>query len=79
MQQIHGHEVMEMMINSKIAYSEDSLKNAIDEKFGNDARFYVCTAENMTSAELVQCLKGKGKFQPIEGGFTTGRDHVCNH
>ena len=79
MQQIHGHEVMEMMINSKIAYSEDSLKNAIDEKFGNDARFYVCTAENMTSTELVQCLKAKGKFRPIEGGFTTGRDHVCNH
>ena len=79
MQQIHGHEVMEMMINSQKAYTEASLKADIDAKFGEQARFYVCTAANMDSAELVQCLKGKGKFIPAEGGFTTGRSHVCSH
>ena len=79
MSEIHGHEVMEMMINSNIAYTEASLEAAINEKFGPEARFFVCTADGMTAAELVLCLKNKGKFQPIEGGFTTGRSHVCKH
>ena len=79
MQPIHGHEVMEMMINSQKPYTEASLAADITQKFGDNARFYVCTAENMNAAELVQCLKAKGKFIPAEGGFTTGRKHVCSH
>lgn len=65
-----GHEVEKISIR----------ENAIINKFGADKRFYTCSAENMTAAELVAFLEAKGKFMPAEGdGFTADRSKMCNH
>ncbi len=77
--QIHGHEVMEMMMASGVAYTRSSLRAAIIDRFGEDARFYTCSAENMTAEELIEFLEERGKFVDHDGGFTTARDKVCNH
>lgn len=79
MSSIHGHQVLEMMIASDEAYSTESLIAAIDEKFGPDARFHTCSKQALTSAELVSFLAQKGKFVPVEEGFTTRPDKICNH
>ena len=50
---IHGHEVMKMMIASGKNYTKDSLEENIIERFGADARFRACTAENMTPKEII--------------------------
>ena len=60
MEQLHAHEVLHMMKGN--SYSESSLKKAIIEKFGEDQRFYTCSAENMDIDELIEFLKMKGKF-----------------
>jgi probable metal-binding protein len=77
--QIHGHEVIAMISESKQAYTRDSLTAAIVARFGADARFHTCSAEGMTAPELVTFLETRGKFMPIDGGFTINPARVCAH
>lgn len=77
MEQVHGHEVLAMMQGK--SYTEESLKNAIDAKFGKDCRFYTCCAENLTAQELITFLKDRGKFMPMGDGFTFDESKKCSH
>lgn len=79
MTSIHGHSVLNMMLDSDVGYSEKSLEQAIIEKFGEQARFHTCSAEGMTARELVIFLARRGKFIPQEDGFTTHESKICNH
>lgn len=76
---IHGHDVIAMMLESNQAFSRSSLTAAIEGRFGRSARFYTCSAENMTAGELVDFLESRGKFIPHEGGFTVDPARVCQH
>ena len=77
MEQLHAHEVLHMMEGN--SYSEASLKEAIVKTFGEDQRFYTCTAENMEVDELIGFLKRKGKFMPAGEEFTVDISKVCSH
>jgi len=77
--QIHGHDVMEMMTASNQSYSKGSLKEAIIGKFGSEARFHTCSAENMTAEELIEFLAQRGKFKENTGGFSLKPDSMCRH
>lgn len=79
MTSIHGHDVLNMMIESGEQYTEQSLVQAIDFRFGNNARFHTCSAENMTAAELVAFLAARGKFIPADEGFSTHVSKICRH
>ena len=76
---VHGHDVMQMMIDSNKTYTKESLEKAIIERFGNDTRFYTCSAENMTAAEIIEFLASRGKFDRLGGGFKTNPDKICKH
>ncbi len=77
MEQIHAHEVLHMMEGN--SYTEDSLKEAIKEQFGEEQTFYACSADNMDIDTLIVFLKNKGKFMPADSGFTVDVSKVCNH
>ena len=77
--QVHGHDVMEMMMASHQSYSKDSLKAAIIEKFGADTRFHTCSAENMDADALIGFLAQRGKFAAGTDGFTVNPDAICQH
>jgi probable metal-binding protein len=79
MKTIHGHDVMEMMLASGKTYTKKLLIADILGRFGSDARFYTCSAENMTAEELVAFLEARGKLLPREGGFQTSTDVMCQH
>ena len=59
--QIHGNEVMKMMLELDKALSRDELEHQIGVTFGKEARFYTCSAEGMTASELIDFLEAKGK------------------
>jgi probable metal-binding protein len=59
MESIHGHEVLNMMIESGEQYSNASLEAAITARFGEQARFHTCSAADMTAGELVAFLAAK--------------------
>ena len=59
MNTIHGHEVMHMMVNSGESYSRDSLRSAIHQQFGEETRFFTCSAQGMTADELIHFLSSR--------------------
>ena len=77
MEQLHAHEVLHIMEGN--SYSELSLKEAIIHKFGEEQRFYTCSATNMDIDELIVFLTKKGKFMPTNDGFTVDITKVCSH
>ncbi len=77
-EQIHGHAVLEMMLASGHAYTQESLRAAIIERFGPEARFYTCSAESLTADQLITFLHQRGKFQAVRKGFTTDRNAICH-
>lgn len=76
---VHGHEVMNMIIDSGKSYTTESLIADIHTKFGTDTRFHTCSADNMNAGELVSFLAARGKFISNEEGFSTSADKICNH
>ena len=77
MEQLHAREVLHMMEGN--SYSEASLREAIIQQFGEQQHFYACSAEDMDVDTLIEFLKKKGKFMPVENGFTVDISKVCNH
>ena len=79
MNQIHGHDVLNMMLASGKTYTNATLVADIVKKFGCDAKFHTCSAEDMTAEELVEFLETRGKFKQRAGGFQTSKDVICQH
>lgn len=80
MKQIHGHDVLNMMLETGRSYSRERLIADIIAKFGEDAQFHTCSAENMTAEGLVDFLQAKGKFVPQkDGGMSTSPELICKH
>ena len=77
--QVHGHDVIDMMMASPQPYTRESLTAAIIVRFGADTRFHTCSAEGMTAAELVSFLESRGKFMPAGEGFAINPERVCQH
>jgi probable metal-binding protein len=78
--QIHGHDVIAMMMESPFPYTRESLAEAIIARFGADTRFYTCSADGMSAAELVEFLASRGKFMPAgDSGFKVNPERVCQH
>ena len=79
MEQIHGHEVIQMMLESGKAYTWASLLTDIVAKFGPSARFFTCSAADLTPEGIIDFLQAKGKFLAREEGFQTSADLMCKH
>jgi len=75
--QIHGHEVIEMMADQ--LYTRATLKAAILGKFGAAARFHTCSAENLDADALIDFLAARGKFREHTDGLAIDPAKVCNH
>ena len=78
-EQIHGHAVMQMMLNRDQTFTRKTLHEAIAEEFGAETRFFTCSAENMTIEQLIDFLASRGKFVEKANGFNTSPDKICNH
>lgn len=78
-QDIHGHEVMRMMLESGQAFDAESLEAAIHANFGESARFCTCSASGMTARQLIEFLAERGKFVPSGEGFSTQASKICGH
>jgi probable metal-binding protein len=79
MEQIHGHEVIQMMLQSAKPYTRASLRDDIIAQFGPDARFFTCSADNLTAEGLIDFLQAKGKFVPCDQGFQFSPEQMCQH
>lgn len=78
-EQIHGHQVMRLMLESGKTYTKESLSSEIQKRFGQEARFYTCSAQGMTAGEIIDFLEKRGKFHRHGQGFTTDAGKLCSH
>ena len=76
---IHGHEVMHFMLEQGGGFTRESLLKAVTGRFGADARFFTCSADDMTAEQLIDFLAAKGKFVEQENGFNTQPTRICAH
>ena len=76
---VHGHEVMRMMLESGQPFDEAGLESAIIKRFGSETRFCTCSASGMTAKELIAFLAERGKFVPSGQGFSTDAGKICDH
>jgi len=70
---------MRMMLEHNRSFTRDTLREAICERFGGSARFFTCSAQDMTADELIDFLAARGKFVERDTGFTTEPDRICQH
>lgn len=76
---VHGHEVLNFMLETEGGFSRESLKDAIIARFGVDTRYHTCSAQEMTAEELIDFLSAKEKFIETEKGFNIDPQKICNH
>ena len=76
---IHGHDVMHMMLESETPFTRETLKTAMAERFGAEAKFHTCSAQEMNADALIDFLAAKGKFVDSAEGFNTQADKICHH
>jgi probable metal-binding protein len=67
------------MLTLDRSFTRESLRKSILEKFGAEARFFTCSAQNMTMDELIDFLQSRGKFVEAGDGVSTSPDKICNH
>ena len=79
MEQIHGHEVIQMMLQSGKAYTLASLLTDIVATFGPDSLFFTCSAADLSPEGIIDFLQSKGKLVPCEEGFQTSPELMCKH
>jgi len=79
MEQVHGHEVIRMMLTSNKAYTKASLEDEIITTFGKGTLFYTCSASNLSPKELVDFLVKRGKLVHTKDCFKTSENLICSH
>jgi len=76
---IHGHQVMQMMLDHDVTFTKASLKAKMTEMFGAQARYHTCSAREMDADQLIDFLDARGKFVGEQEAFTTAADKICSH
>ena len=71
--------IVELATAGERGGNRESLKAAIVERFGPEKRFYTCSAQGMDADQIIRFLEAKGKFRPVDDGFNTDPDKICNH
>jgi len=75
---IHGHDVLAMMLRSNRGYTREQLRQAIDSVFGTSSRFDACVAQGMTAEELIDFLVARNKFRTEADGWHVNEGEICD-
>lgn len=78
-QDIHGHVVLNMLLDTNVPLSYLALEEKIEAEFGSEVYFHTCSQQNLSLSELLQFLLSKRKIVEIESGLIANPDRICNH
>ena len=76
---IHGHEIMRLIDQSDTPMSRDLLAREVAKRFGTNAKFHTCAAEEMSLWQLIEFLSGRGKVVETDGFLRTDIGLMCDH
>ncbi|CED72591.1 YecH family metal-binding protein [Aliivibrio wodanis] len=78
-QDIHGHVVLNMLLDTNVPLSYLALEEKIEAEFGSEVCFHTCSQQNLSLSELLEFLLSKRKIVEIESGLIANPDRICNH
>jgi probable metal-binding protein len=76
---IHGHEIMRLVHEANPPLTPGRLREAVERRFGRDARFHACAGGGMTLDDLLVFLKDRGKVIEVDGVLRTDIGQMCDH
>ncbi|GLP95189.1 YecH family metal-binding protein [Paraferrimonas sedimenticola] len=76
---IHGHRVMEFMLELGRPVTKAELAELLANQFGEQAKFHTCSAQDLSIEGIIAFLERKGKFIESDEGVETARDRICQH
>lgn len=77
--EVHGHAVLEMMLEADAPFSRAALIERVYQEFGPDARFGTCSGSGMTIDELLEFLAERGKISESQGAIVVHGEEICGH
>lgn len=78
-QQVHGHEVMQMLSDAGAAISKEELKAQIEAIYGENPRFFACAIADADLDGILTFLKARGKVFEKDGKLSTDLRLMCKH
>ena len=66
-EQIHGHEIIELVAKCPEGIATGTLTDIVAGEYGTGARFFTCSAGNMSLPELLAFLGERDKVQFRDG------------
>ncbi|WP_432454807.1 MULTISPECIES: YecH family metal-binding protein [unclassified Agarivorans] len=78
-QSIHGHQVMQLMLETGGSFSSESLEVLLHQTFGENSVYHTCSKQGMNAQQLIVLLAERGKFVESKQGFTTSQSKICSH
>ena len=78
-QDIHGHVVLNLLLEAPEPLSRLALEEKIETVFGSDVCFHTCSQHDLSLNELLEFLLSKRKVVEVESGLTANPDRMCNH
>ena len=79
MRQVHGHEVIDLIMSLGDSFARESLRDEIINHFGEETTFFSCSTAGMTADEVIQFFESKGKFAFGEDGRVRAAFQRCEH
>jgi len=76
---IHGHQVLQHMIDHGCYTSKLELIDELNDHFGQDKTYYTCANSNLSAEDIVKFLIFKGKIMFTEEGLKTDENKICKH
>ncbi|MDO6688004.1 MULTISPECIES: YecH family metal-binding protein [unclassified Agarivorans] len=76
---IHGHQVMQLMLEQGGSFTSASLEELMKTTFGADSKYHTCRQKEMNAQELIVFLAERGKFVEAKQGFTACESKICSH
>ena len=78
-EQIHGHEIMALVAKHPEGSAVAALADIVAHEFGDGAKFFTCSAENMSLPELLSFLGERDKVQFRDNLVFPGGSPACEH
>ena len=74
---VHGHAVMQWLVEAPHPLSLAEIENRVAAAFGPAVRFHTCDTGGHTLSELLALLEARGKVWPVGACYASERRRLC--
>ena len=79
MEHIHGHELINLILQENRALSLEEVKELAENKIGKNVSYFTCSESAMDTEGMISFLLDRRKLVKINGGYVINTGEVCDH